>query len=80
MIEFIAYTLVAIGLVAAVFIWARRPEFWIEFGWRVFVRLRPLIWSYVSKRMTPAEEAEMHRAIRQGRGDEWLRNWHRRKG
>ena len=79
MIEVIAYILVGLGLVAAVVIYARRPDFWIEFGWRVFVRLRPMIWAYLSKRMSPEEEAEMHRAIRRGEGDEWLRKWHRRK-
>jgi hypothetical protein len=30
-------------------------------------------------RMTPEEEAEMRREQRAGRGDEWLRKWHRRK-
>ena len=70
---------VVIGLIGALLIVGQRPSFWIEFGWRVFVKLRPLIWAYLAKRMTPEEEAEMQREQRAGRGDEWLRKWHRRK-
>ena len=66
MIDYIAYTLVAIGLVAAVIIYARQPSFWIEFGWRVFVKLAPYIWKYIAKRMTPEEEAAMQKCFRSG--------------
>lgn len=66
MIEYVAYTLVALGLVAAVVLYARRPDFWIEFGWRVFQRLWPFIWKYISKRMTPEEEAAMQKCFRSG--------------
>jgi hypothetical protein len=35
------------------------------------------VWRYLSKRMTPEEEADYQKAVRAGRGDEWLR---RRRG
>lgn len=71
MIEVIAYIIVGLGLLAGAFIFARRPSFWIEFGTRVFKALLPLM----AKRMTPEQEAEMHRCIRQG--GEW--DHHRKK-
>ena len=36
---------------------AQRPSFWIEFGARLGKALLPLMWRYVSKRMSPDEEA-----------------------
>lgn len=69
MIETIAYVLVAVGLVAAVVLYARRPDFWIEFGWRLFVRLRPVIWAYLSKRMDPDTERRWLECER--RGGKW---------
>lgn len=77
MIEVIAYILVGLGLVAGAFIFARRPDFWIEFALRIVTILFPLIWRYLAKRMTPEEEADYQKAVRAGRGDEWLR---RRRG
>lgn len=77
MIEVTAYILVGLGLVAGAFIFARRPDFWIEFGVRLSAIILPLVWRYLSKRMTPEEEADYQRAVRAGRGDEWLR---RRRG
>lgn len=64
--EVIAYTLVGLGLIAGAFIFARRPSFWIEFGWRIFEQLRPLIWAYVSKRMKPEDERAMQDCHRRG--------------
>lgn len=49
--------LVAIGLVGGAMLVARSPKFWIDFGSRVLVALAPIIWKFVSKRMTPEEEA-----------------------
>lgn len=69
MIEVIAYTLVGLGLVAGAFIFARRPEFWIEFGARIAARLWPLLAAYVTKRMTPEQEKAMQDCVR--RGGEW---------
>jgi uncharacterized membrane protein YdfJ with MMPL/SSD domain len=43
----------------------------------------PKLIAFLGARMPPEEEAEWHRAERQGRGDEWLRErWrrNRRKG
>ena len=75
MIEVIAYILVGLGLMAGAFIFARRPSFWIEFGWRIGRALLP----HITKRMSPEEEAEWHKAIRRGQGDEWLKARMRRK-
>ena len=42
--------------------------------------LLPLAWRYVSKRMTPAEEAAWREAERRGHGEEWLRErWMRKR-
>lgn len=77
--EAIATVFICLGLAAGAFVFARRPSFWIEFGWRLFARVRPVIWAYLSKRMTPEEEEDYRRAYRAGRGDEWLRDRTRRK-
>ena len=52
---------------------AQRPSFWIEFGARLVKALLPLAWRYVSKRMSPEEEAARREAERRGQGDEWVR-------
>ena len=39
--------------------------------------LLPLAWRYVSKRMSPEEEAAWRQAERRGQGDEWLKQRHR---
>lgn len=79
MIEIIAYTLVGLGLIAGAVLFARRPEFWIEFGWRIAAKLAPIVWTYMSQRMPEEEEAAWRAAERAGRGDEWLRERWRRK-
>lgn len=78
--EAIAYTLVGLGLVAGAFLFARRPEFWIEFGARIFAKLLPFIIKYVTKRMPEDEEAEWRKAERQGWGQEWLKRRNLRRG
>jgi hypothetical protein len=35
--------------------------------------LLPLVWRYVSKSMSPEEEAAWREAERRGLGDEWIR-------
>jgi len=52
---------------------AQRPSFWIEFGARLGKALLPLAWRYVSKRMTPEEEAAWRQVETRGQGDEWLK-------
>ena len=69
MIEAIAYILVGLGLVAAVILYARRPDFWIDFGLRLFFRLQPIIWAYISKRMPPEDEAAWRKCML--RGGKW---------
>lgn len=71
--EAVATVFICLGLFAGAFLFARRPAFWIEFSGRLCSRLWPYVWAYISKRMTPEEEAEWRKAERQGRGDEWLR-------
>jgi len=77
--EAIAVVVIVIGLGGAVFLVAQRPTFWVEFGSRIAVKLWPLVFAYVAKRMPPEEEAEWRKAQLQGRGDEWMRERLRRK-
>lgn len=67
--EGVGIALVVIGLLAGTYVAAQRPSFWIEFVARAFDALRPIIWGYVSKRMTPEQEADWRDCIR--RGGEW---------
>ena len=73
--EGVAVTLAVLGLGAGAFLVAQRPSFWIEFWSRLGKALLPLAWRYVSKRMTPEEEAAWHRAER--RGQDWLKQRYR---
>ena len=75
--EAVATVIVCLGLFAGAFLFARRPAFWIEFGIRIFSRVSPHVWRYLSKRMTKEEEEAYLKEYRAGRGDEWLR---RRRG
>ena len=68
--EGIAVTVVLLGLGAGAFLVAQRPSFLIEFGARLGKALLPLAWRYVSKRMSPEEEAAWRQAQRRGQGDE----------
>jgi hypothetical protein len=74
-IEAVAYVLVGLGLVAGAILFARKPGFWIELGWRTFTALRPFIVAYVTKRMTPEKEKEFQDCVR--RGGEW--DFHRKR-
>lgn len=74
MIEVVAYILVGLGLIAGAFVFARRPEFWIEFGWRLLAIIAPFLWAFVSKRMDTKTEAEWRKCML--RGGKWD---HRRK-
>ena len=71
--EGVAIIVVLLGLGAGAFLVAQRPSFWIGFGQRLAMALLPLAWRYVSKRMSPEEEAAWREAERRGQGDEWLR-------
>ncbi len=71
--EGVAVTVVLLGLGAGAFLVAQRPSFWIEFGSRLGKALLPLAWRYVTRRMSPEEEAAWREAERRGQGDEWLR-------
>ena len=76
--EGIAVTVVLLGLGAGTFLVAQRPSFWIGFGQRSSRAMLPLAWRYISKRMSPEEEAAWRQAERRGQGDEWLRERWRR--
>ena len=71
--EGVAITVVLLGLGAGAFLVAQRPSFWIEFGQRLAMALLPLAWRYVSRRMSPEEEAAWRQAERRGQGNEWLK-------
>ncbi len=76
--EVVAITVVLLGLGAGAFLVAQRPPFWLEFGQRLVKALLPLAWRYVSRRMSPEEEAAVRQAESRGQGDEWLRRRWRR--
>jgi hypothetical protein len=79
--EGLAVTVVVLCLGAGAGLVAQRPSFWIEFGQRLGKALLPLAWRYVSKSMSPEEEAEWRKAERRGQGNEWLkRRWRRSSG
>ena len=56
----------------------QRTSFWIEFGSRLGKAVLPLAWRFVSRRMTPEEEAAWRQAERRGWGEEWLSGQWRR--
>ncbi|MEN6644299.1 MAG: hypothetical protein ABFE08_17810 [Armatimonadia bacterium] len=64
--EAVATAVVILGLFAGAFLYGRRPAFWIEFGVRIFTAVRPAVWNYLTKRMSPEDEARMHACIRRG--------------
>ncbi|MEI6534739.1 MAG: hypothetical protein WCN98_05315 [Verrucomicrobiaceae bacterium] len=76
--EGVAIAVVLLGLGAGAFLVAQRPSFWLEFGSRLVKALLPLAWRYVSRRMSPEEEAAWRQAERRGQGDEWLKKRWRR--
>ena len=75
--EGVAVAIVLLGLSAGAFLVAQRPSFWIEFGQRLGKAMLPLAWRYVSKRMSPEEEAAWRQAERRGQGDQWLKQLYR---
>ena len=72
--EGVVFAVVLLGLGAGAFLVAQRPSFWIELGGRLGKALLPLAWRYVTKRMSPEEEAAWREAERRGQGDEWHRS------
>jgi hypothetical protein len=68
--EGVAITVVLLGLGAGAFLVAQRPYFWIEFGQRLVKALLPLARKFISKRMSPEEEAAWRAAERRGQGEE----------
>lgn len=72
--EVVALAIVFLGLGAGAFLVAQRPAFWVGLGARILDRLIPLIWVFISKRMSSEEEAAWRKAERAGNGDEFMRN------
>lgn len=64
--EAVATLVILAGLGAGAFLVAQRPAFWIEFGFRILKAITPSIWGYLSKRMSPEEEARWHDCQRRG--------------
>jgi len=56
------------------------PEFLAALGTIAATAVWKAVAPAIAQRMTPEEEAEFRREQRAGRGDEWLKKWHRRKG
>jgi hypothetical protein len=54
----LAWVVVLAGIFCAGFIYARSPTFWITFGAALIKKLAPFIWAFISKRMSPEEEAK----------------------
>lgn len=67
--EVVAVVVVLAGLGAGSYLAAQHPAFWIELGRRLIMALLPHLIAYTTKRMSPEQEAEFHKSIRQGR--EW---------
>lgn len=65
-LEIAAIALVCLGLAAGAFLFARRPEFWIEFGYRLFQRLWPLVWAFMSKPESPETRKARQKCERAG--------------
>ena len=65
----VVVAVVLAGLGAGAYLAARHPAFWIELGRRLVVALLPYLIAYITKRMSPGQEAEFQKSIRQGR--EW---------
>ncbi len=70
---------VLFGVGSAAVLVIRSPSFWVDLAKEIAVKAWPQIKQVLTKRMTPKEETKMHQEHRAGRGDEWLRKWHRRK-
>ena len=77
-LEIAALALVGLGLFAGAFLVAQRPAFWAGLGMHVFKALLPKL-QELFRRMPEKEEKHMLSEKRAGRGDEWLKNWHRGK-
>ena len=71
--ERFAISVMLLGFGAGAFLVAQRPSFWIECGARLGKAMLPLARKFISKRMSPEEEAAWRAAERRGQGDEWLR-------
>lgn len=67
--EILAVSCVIVGLIAGGYLAAQRPAFWVEFFTRVLIAFIPFASKYISKRMTPEEEARFRDCLR--RGGEW---------
>jgi len=76
--EGVAVVVVLLGLGAGAFLVAQRPSFWLEFGVRLGQALLPRAVKYLTRRMSPEEEAAWREAERRGQGDEWLRDRRRK--
>ncbi len=72
-LDWTAYIVIFAALFCVVYLYARRPAFWVEFSARAIVALRPFLISalsaalaYVINRNTPEIEAQMAECTRRG--------------
>jgi hypothetical protein len=69
----VAYVVIFAALFCAVYLYARRPAFWVELGGRLAVALAPYLLrfanaviAYLTLRNTPEVEAQMAECVRRG--------------
>lgn len=68
-LEIAALAVLLLGVGAGGYLVAQRPTFWVGLGSVLLQKAWPYISAYVSRRMTPEEEAAFRQCMRQG--GEW---------
>jgi len=58
-----------LGLVLGGVLVARSPSFWFAVGTIAFNKIAPVLYTYITKRMKPEDEAKLQRSVRSGQ--EW---------
>lgn len=72
-----------LGVAGVVYLYLARPQFWWDLAVLLIQKFGPAVVKAFLKlfaRMTPAEEEEMHQAVREGRLDEWLKQRRLKRG
>ena len=64
--EGVATGVIVLALFAGAYLAAQRPAFWIEFGSRLFAKLAPVIWVYLSRQEPEDVRKARQQCERQG--------------
>lgn len=64
--EVIGWIIVGIGLLIGAVLVGKRASFWAEFVVRLSKVLGPLVWAYLTKRMTAEQEDAKNACLRSG--------------